>query len=463
MDTSLDASENLWYFVLVVESACILRLALALVAPAQPVSIPIFDDGATALRAVRLATSLEPPVPLSINGVSVDDPATTGPDFFHAVEGYVRVPQRSPFPLSFVDIFASGYVRPLVFEWDGTPSAIGTSVVVGPSFRPEGAPLDLVPQMLLGRVTAQPGEEPQVLSTGSYGGAALFTGTRRYVAPRLGSTSVEVSWTWRAIRPIVLDPAQRGNDAFRLITLSSMLADAGLGLYDARYVRVLQSTGQAQTTEIDDALRGRHLFQAPQPLGIGGKVTLFKDRRATWNAGGPTVGVRLLSVSGANVSLGVQGYLAETTDPNDDSLSVWIEWVNPPAVIAPGTQISVTLRISATPATDLGDLNHDGACTRSDALGLLGRLGQRLGHPEFDAYADLDADRVITCADYDLLVDRMALHPADLNADGVPDASDLFQFLDWFEARSANADLNADGVNDLSDFFVFLDLFQGCR
>lgn len=445
------------------ESVCSILAALTCLAHAQPVSIPIFDDGVTALRAVRFTSSLEPAVPLAINGQSVDDPATPGADFFHAVEGYTRVPQRSPFPLSFVDIFASGYVRPLVFAWDGTPSAIGTSVVAGPSFRPEGAPLDLAPQMLLGRVTALRGQEPQVLSTGSFDGAALFTGTRRYVAPRLGVSTVEVTWTWRAIRPIVLDPTQRGNDAFRLMTLSSMLADADLGLYDARYVRVRQSTGLARTTQIDDSVRGRHLFASPQPLGLGGDVTLFKDHRATWNAGGPSVGVRLVSITGASVLLGVQGYLAETTDPSDDSLSVWVEWLDAPAVIAPGTQISVTFRISSSPATDLGDVDHDGAFTRADALALLGQLGSTLAHPTFDAYADLDADGVVTCRDYDLLLQRMGTHPADLNADGVPDAGDLFRFLDWFEAHSSNADLNADGINDIGDFFVFLDLFQGCR
>ncbi|MCC5787516.1 MAG: hypothetical protein JJU33_12540 [Phycisphaerales bacterium] len=53
--------------------------------------------------------------------------------------------------------------------------------------------------------------------------------------------------------------------------------------------------------------------------------------------------------------------------------------------------------------------------------------------------------------------------PADINYDGVIDADDFMQFLQWYAAGDFRADLTNDCVIDADDFFEFLARFaSGC-
>ena len=50
--------------------------------------------------------------------------------------------------------------------------------------------------------------------------------------------------------------------------------------------------------------------------------------------------------------LGLQGFLAATTNPNDDSLSAWLEWIDAPDVIDTGTTLSARFEITAHPVPE---------------------------------------------------------------------------------------------------------------
>jgi hypothetical protein len=43
-----------------------------------------------------------------------------------------------------------------------------------------------------------------------------------------------------------------------------------------------------------------------------------------------------------------EGYLADTREPNGDSLSVWIEWLDAPEVVASDTDLRLDVRVVAT-------------------------------------------------------------------------------------------------------------------
>ena len=49
------------------------------------------------------------------------------------------------------------------------------------------------------------------------------------------------------------------------------------------------------------------------------------------------------------MNLGLQGFLASTLDPNDDSLSVWLEVLGAPDTLAVGTAFDVDFRVTAVP------------------------------------------------------------------------------------------------------------------
>lgn len=424
-------------------------------------SVTFFDDGQLALVAITNPGVQEPSIPLFLHGVPVNDPGTPGTDLFDIVNFFDRVPGTSSFPLTFADIIANGYIRPLVQRSDGTTGSIGTSVVSGPGFRAAGESLRIVPSMA--RADVEIGGESRVViqGTGAYGSRASLASRRAYPDPIVGQSEVRIEYTWTAMQDIVMpSPGQgRGNDCFRLVMFSSMLADLEGGVYDAKYLAVTDEQGRRRTIALDESVRNAHLFASPRATAVGGSFALLKDNAATWNPGSPSIEIIIDEVTGPVGQLGVQGWRLDSANPNDDSLSVWLEWVDVPPVVTAGTTVGVSLTVVATPPTDPGDLDHNGTIDCADVAILEGLLGLPLSHPEFDAYADLDGDGFINGEDRTLLVERLEKLPADWNGSGMVNSQDLFDFLRDFFAGSA--DFNGDGFTNSQDFFDFLGAFFG--
>lgn len=449
--------------MLVVRTAAMLALSAATSETAAQQSYTIYDNGELALIARTNPGVQEPSIPIYLNGVRVNDPSTGGMDSFDLIDFFDRVPGTSSFPLSMADIVANGFIRPLVQRTDGTTSAIGTSIVTGPSFRPQFEPLDLIPDMVRADVTTGGSERVRVLGTGQYGGRATFVCERAYPDPIVGQTVVDIEYTWTASQAITLPSAAngRGNDAFRFIMFSSMLASTPLGQYDARYIAVTDPLGRRRTLEVSDEIRNGYLFPMPRPIAAGRSFALLKDNAATWNPGSPSIEVQIISIAGAPGPIGVQGYRADTTDPNDDSLSVWLEWIDAPATIAAGTTIVARFRVIATPATDPGDVNHDGRRDCADVALMDTQIGRTPIDALFSAYADLDRDGVVTEADRALLRQSLDVVTSDYNDSGATDSQDFFDFLNDFFIGTA--DFNNSGATDSQDLFDYVSaFFLGC-
>ncbi len=428
-------------------------LALATAGLAQ--NVRFFDDGEHALWAIQNAGVQEPSIPLFFEGERVGD----GVQRFDIIECFDRVPGTNSFPLTLADIIANGYVRPLVQQGDGSTASIGTSIVSQPGFRLQGEPIDIVPDML--RADARHvGDTLEITATGRYGGRATVSSTRSSRDQQIGQTRFTIDLVWRADQPLDLADNGEGFDAFRLCWLSSMLADADDGTYDARYLSIRPQSGPAWTVPIDDIDRGRHLFKQPREVGIGDAVVLLKDTLGTWNPGSPTIELRLLSLEGPIQSIAIQGFLAQTQNPNDDSLNIWFEWADAPDIIAPGTTIRASFEVIATDPTDPPDTNHDHVIDRKDAWRVLHLQGSTPARDDFDAYADVDASGEIDQGDYDAVVAMLGFHPADINASGRVDGEDFFAYLDLFAAGDSRADITSNGSIDADDFFAYLDLFS---
>ena len=98
--------------------------------------------------------------------------------------------------------------------------------------------------------------------------------------------------------------------------------------------------------------------------------------------------------------LGLQGFLAGTKNPNDDSLSVWLEWLDAPDVVASGTSFDVRFAVDSTPPGEVelpvaGDFDDSGTLDATD-IDLLSGAAVRaeVYDPSFDLNHDgrLDAD-----------------------------------------------------------------------
>ena len=80
---------------------------------------------------------------------------------------------------------------------------------------------------------------------------------------------------------------------------------------------------------------------------IGGWVELVKGRGSVWNPDSPSLRVRIRDRAG--LRLGLQAFLIPSANPNDDSLSVWLEWLDAPDTVPAGSQWNLTFDLTATP------------------------------------------------------------------------------------------------------------------
>ncbi len=396
----------------------------------------VFDDQEVSLRAVLDQGGVtEPAVPVHFtgdstiydNGDQVGFGCIPSDDVFDAINVIDRVPGTTEYPQTFADIVANGFVRAVHQNADGSSGTFGTSVITAPSFRPQGGVLDLIPDIsradidltynfpmyeddgMGGMVPAEPPlrSDFTISTTGDYGAAATVTSTRDYSAdPVVGTTTFTVDFTFEALQNIDLDTARSvGNDAFRLITLSSMFASRATGEYDASSLEVEEAGGGTTQLVLTDATpRDDFLFIAPVETTVGNTFTLLQDDQATFNPDSPTIAVTIDSLTGVVGRVGVQGFLAASTDPNDDSLSVWLEWIDAPATITSGTTISGSFTVTATPPGAAptpdcpGDIDGNGSTDVFDFAELASNFGAGPGATR--AEGDLTGDGFVDVFDF---------------------------------------------------------------
>lgn len=349
-----------------------------------------FDNGQFALRAAD-GGLLEPAVPIFFNN------ALIGGHNHKVVEWFDNVPGTGSFPLTFADLHANTFLRLTYQKANGQTGALGTSVVGSASFR-TNAGLQFIPTVTRGDVFSLPdADRMESRIQGNFGSRASLLTTRTFPNPTIGQSTVGLTVDFTADQNFGLATgAFTGNDRFRMLTLSSMFASPTV--FDADMLRYEDTHGNIQTLQLSaDTPRGTHLLDAPAE--VGGWIELVKNPGSTWFPDSPTIRIDLNDTGG--LRLGVQGFLAATTNPNDDSLSVWLEWLDAPNIIASGTSLGVRANVVATASPTLpvigGDLNADGFVGIEDLNAVLGNWNQNvttglftLGDPTADGFVGIE-------------------------------------------------------------------------
>jgi hypothetical protein len=315
--------------------------------PTGPINgIVRLDVDHATLLVKRWPSISEPAVPVFRDGSRLAIDGQPGEDRFNLIEIYDQTPGTSDYPLIWSDIVSNLYLRTTYQKPGGPGARLGTSVVGSASFR-TAAGLQYLPD--IHEAALQTGGPERIVSkiSASFAGpTASLVSVRSFPDPMIERTDTGLSIRFQCHRDIILDNSQRGRDAFRLLTVASMFSDELC--FDTNVVRYEDPFGRVEIVSLSD-LSGRARYILPTGTELGGWFELVKEPGSIWYPDSPTIRIELVDRSRVPGRVGVQGYLADTRDPNGDSLSVWVEWLDAPQVIKAGTNLRLDVRVIATP------------------------------------------------------------------------------------------------------------------
>jgi hypothetical protein len=314
--------------------------AILVAQQAQAVDVEIYNDGELVLWGREdIAGVVEAAVPTYYGS------ALKGS--FEGLEASDKVPGLDSWPLTMVDLVANTYKRPTYQMPDGSTASLGTSVVGSFSYRTAGG-LQYIPVGTMAEVFTGGADRLRIVRDGQFGADATTRSTCIFPDPPIGSTTVALTTRFEAQQEISLNSGLLGNDAFRLAGLASMFASGTQ--YDADAIRWKDPGGVEHVMLLSAATpRDAHLFPSPVEIIVGGYFELVKGTGSSWHPDSPSVRMDLTSLSGITGRVGIQGWLAATTDPNDDSLSLWLEWIDAPAAIPSAAVYEAGFTVTATP------------------------------------------------------------------------------------------------------------------
>jgi Ca2+-binding RTX toxin-like protein len=309
-----------------------------------------YDNPATfAAVAKDFAGVIEPGVSINFNGTPI------GGGSYQLIDLFDRS-NSDPvgYPGTFADIVANMYVRD-TYQKGNQSGEYGTSFVATFSYRlgDTHSTWAFLPTIEGADLTINSSTRYRNVVTGHFGDFADITSIRSFPDPATAFTTVGISETFSVQQrlPLANGTLATVGDVVRAGTLSSMFSspqqfDASLILWEDR-------SGNVHSLRLSEATpRDTHLFDSPQELGSW--IELVKEPGSTWHPDSPTI--RLVIKDSHGLQLGMQGFLAGTLDPNDDSLNVWPEvLLDPPSTTALEAGLSWTVDFDVIAVAPLSD------------------------------------------------------------------------------------------------------------
>ena len=261
---------------------------------------------------------------------------------YKVVEAFYRIPGTNSSPAVLADLVSNTFYRPTYLKEDGTGGTFGTSLISAPSFRTNSR-FHLIPDVSRADVDVRRGVYGSDIS---YAFDDRFSGTTSLslVPPDVAQTTVNIAAAFEAQRNISLstDPLHDRSDRMRMLTVSSMFSDNDQ--YDANLIRYELKSGTVREFRIDENTdRGEHLFS--RALEIGSFIEIVNEPGSLWSPDSPSIRIDLPESN--DLRLGLQGFLDESKLTSDDSLSIWLEWLDAPDRIDEGTSLSLEYAVTA--------------------------------------------------------------------------------------------------------------------
>lgn len=283
----------------------------------------IYTSGDWVISQCAADPAVAVPMALSLDGADQGQAALI--QIAHRTEAGLSIPQVAV-------IYASGYVRLKQNADPSPPIPFGSSFVLGPAYWSDAATYHHNPQ--LARLTIDTSWLPHgPLRMQASGANADFAVAYALdlPPPRDRQTRLHVTQTFTATAPITIDPTRRAeHQGLKLVQVSSMFippsaACAGGAQADCRdsdAVRFIAADGARRQANFADLTLPGLILQNPPPLGETWLDTLHLDD-AGWQGNTPNMRIALDELP-AGRTITTQGYITDTTDPNDDNVGVWL-------------------------------------------------------------------------------------------------------------------------------------------
>lgn len=297
--------------------------------PAKPTSVRAASEcenivpntGEWLVELCRSDQSVSTTMAVSVNGVSKGRAVLVRVVHKSNGQGYPQVGV----------IYSSGYVR-LKQNADPDPAIpFGASAVLGPALWPS-----------LTEYWHNPTLSWMDISTTALPSALVFraVGTNHdldvlyritMLTPTDSRTSLLVDQVTRARKDILIDTvrAAEGQGAKTAAQISTMhiptRAPCNGGIkecHDVDSVRFIDGNGNLKSVFLDEIPRPGFILPAPTPLG-GKWVDARHSDDTSWQGDPPSIRICMDALP-AGRDLRVQGFVAATSDPNDDNVGLWI-------------------------------------------------------------------------------------------------------------------------------------------
>ncbi len=318
----------------------------------------IYSQGGWAMRACVESPPTMPPMSLTLDGSPVGP--CTYLEIYHQSQGWPGTPAVAV-------LYASGFTRLKPGADPVPPIPFGTSFVLGPAYWAAGGPYYHNPTLTQLEIdTSWLPMGPLRMHADGTNGQFSVAYDLTMPAPRDRQTRLHVTQRYEATAAVSIDAARRdAHEGFKLVQFSSMfVSESGpcdfgnVACHDSNAARFIGSDGARRQTAFGSLTLPGSVFPTPAALGDTWVDALHTDDEG-WQGNTPNARIAL-DVLPQDHTVTPQGWIAATTNPNDDNVGLWLHDDGPASIgWSPGQSAEIGYWLLAQddppdPTADLG-------------------------------------------------------------------------------------------------------------
>ena len=304
----------------------------------------LFDNRELILKGLRTKSIPEPILDVFSDGKLLGQ--------FQGLEIFEKVENSETYPQTVADLISNTYLRLTYQNSEGGSATFGTSLVGCFSMTTSDKVFHLIPKVTKAEVSTGLPHRIKMEIFGNYEDFAEFKSVRLYsICPKMHETRMTLKNTITFLKSVDLNKEKIGKNAMRLFSISSMYSNRDC--FDGNLLSWI-SNGLSQQVDVRD-IQGRNRYLLDDSA-VTSEFSLLKQigskghKNSPGSPDSPSVRIQITESSIPLQEIGVQGFLETSENKNDDSLSIWAEWIKAPTYLEKGFEITFSAEVSAFPA-----------------------------------------------------------------------------------------------------------------